>query len=197
MCCIIHIYIAGFSKNIILFQNLCCDMAEGMLYLCTRVTNQQQSWQIIQKSSIVKNSSNNIRKHTTEKPIAVNKWRHTINKQNNMAQIINYGNEMIRINTQKNTIEYSTSKGSSWNTRYSGSSCGVFSDLLAYGNEILACTSKGVYYSTSKGSSWSSRYTGSSCGTFMSLADGGNQLLATTSKGLYYSTSKGSSWSKK
>lgn len=114
-----------------------------------------------------------------------------------MAQLINYGNEMIRINTQKNTIEYSTSKGSSWSTRYSGSSCGIFHDLLAYGNEILACTSKGVYYSTSKGSSWSSRYTSSSCGTFMSLADGGNQLLATTSKGLYYSTSKGSSWSKK
>lgn len=114
-----------------------------------------------------------------------------------MAQLINYGNEMIRINTQKNTIEYSTSKGSSWSTRYSGSSCGIFHDLLAYGNEILACTSKGVYYSTSKGCSWSSRYTSSSCGTFMSLADGGNQLLATTSKGLYYSTSKGCSWSKK
>src|SRR5699024_8049869 len=26
----------------------------------------------------------------------------------NMAQLINYGREMLRINTQKNTIEYST-----------------------------------------------------------------------------------------
>lgn len=114
-----------------------------------------------------------------------------------MAQLINYGNEMICINTQKNTIEYSISKGRSWSSRYSGSSCGTFHDLLAYGNEILACTSKGVYYSISKGRSWSSRYTGSSCGTFMSFADGGNQLFATTSKGLYYSTNKGRSWSKK
>lgn len=111
-----------------------------------------------------------------------------------MPQMINYGKEMIRINTAKNTIEYSTSNGRSWMTRYSGSSCGTFVDLLPYGNELLAATSKGIYYSTSDGRSWMSRYTGSSCGTFNSLMDGGKELLAQTSKGLYYSTSSGRSW---
>lgn len=111
-----------------------------------------------------------------------------------MPQMINYGKEMLRINTAKNTIEYSTSNGRSWMTRYSGSSCGTFVDLLPYGNELLAATSKGIYYSTSDGRSWMTRYTGSSCGTFSSLMDGGNELLAQTSKGLYYSTSSGRSW---
>lgn len=114
-----------------------------------------------------------------------------------MPQVINYGKEMIRIDTKRNVIQYSTNNGSSWSTRYSGSSAGVFSDLFPYGKEILACTSKGVYYSTNEGRSWSSRYTGSSCGTFISFAESGNKLFATTSKGLYYSSNQGRSWSKK
>lgn len=114
-----------------------------------------------------------------------------------MPQIINFGSEMIRINTAKNTIEYSTSSGRTWYTRYSSNSCGTFVDLLPYGNEIIAITSKGVYYSTSKGSTWYCRYSSNSCGTFLSLMDGGRELLAQTSKGLYYSTSKGSTWYKR
>lgn len=116
---------------------------------------------------------------------------------NSMAQMINYANELIRINTAKNRIEYSTSNGSTWNTRYSGSSAGTFVDLLVYGQEILACTSKGIYYSTSKGSTWDARYSGSSAGSFYSLQDNGKEVLASTSKGLYYSTSKGSTWNKR
>ncbi|MCQ2218675.1 MAG: hypothetical protein MJZ33_09385 [Paludibacteraceae bacterium] len=112
-----------------------------------------------------------------------------------MPQMITCGSEMIRINTAKNTIEYSTSQGRSWSTRYTGSSAGTFKDLLLYGNELLAVTSKGVYYSTSQGRSWSSRYIGSSCGEFQTLQDGGRELLAITEKGLYYSTSQGRSWS--
>ncbi len=112
-----------------------------------------------------------------------------------MPQIITYGNELIRINPANNHIEYSTSQGRSWSCRYSGSSCGKFVDLLAYGNELLAATDKGIYYSSSQGRSWSSRYTGSSCGDFQVLQDGGKELLAMTSKGLYYSTSSGRSWS--
>lgn len=111
-----------------------------------------------------------------------------------MPQMIQYGNELIRINPAKNQIEYSTSQGRSWSSRYSGSSCGTFIDLLPFGKEILAATSKGVYYTTSEGRSWCSRYTGSSCGSFQMLQDGGKELLAITDKGLYYSTSQGRSW---
>ena len=67
-------------------------------------------------------------------------------------------------------------------------------DLLLYGNELLAVTSKGVYFSTNEGRSWLSRYTGSSCGTFLNLTDSGRELLANTSKGLYFSTNSGRSW---
>lgn len=78
---------------------------------------------------------------------------------------------MLRVSPKG--VEYSTSGGRSWMTRYSGSSCGTFVDLLPYGNELIAVTSKGIYYSTSQGRSWMSRYTGSSCGEFRSLAEGG------------------------
>ena len=114
-----------------------------------------------------------------------------------MAQLINYGREMLRINTQKNAIEYSTNEGRSWLSRYTGSSAGGFYDLFQYGNELLACTSKGIYYSTNEGRSWLSRYTGSSVGTFQQLSTDGRNLLATTSKGLYYSTNEGRSWLKR
>ena len=108
--------------------------------------------------------------------------------------MIIYGNELIRINTQKNTIEYSTKDGRTWHSRYTGNIAGTFIDLLDYGSEIIACSSKGIYYSTNKGLSWHSRYTGNSAGSFIQLAFDGRYLLATTSKGLYYSTNKGLSW---
>lgn len=111
-----------------------------------------------------------------------------------MPKIITLGSELIRINPAKNHIEYSTNSGRSWLTRCASSSVGTFIDLLQYGNEVLAITSKGIYYSTNKCSSWLTRCTSTSAGTFMTLMDGGTELLAQTSKGLYYSTNKGSSW---
>ena len=68
-----------------------------------------------------------------------------------MAQMILHGSELIRINTQKNYIEYSTNDGRSWHTRYTGTHAGNFIDLLDYGSEIIACTSKGIYFSMNKG----------------------------------------------
>ena len=114
-----------------------------------------------------------------------------------MPQMISIGSEMIRINPAKNHIEFSTNSGRSWNTRCSSTSSGTFMDLLPYGNEILAITSKGIYYSTNKGGSWNNRCTSTSAGTVLSLMDGGKELLAQTSKGLYYSTNKGGSWNKR
>ena len=75
-----------------------------------------------------------------------------------MGQMIQRGKELIRINpTNKQKIEYSTNNGSSWHTRYSGSSAGDFNDLNDNGREILGMTSKGLYYSTNEGSSWHRR----------------------------------------
>ena len=110
-----------------------------------------------------------------------------------MSQIVNIGSELIRINPAKNSIEYSNNKGNSWFSRHSGSSCGTFKDLLIYGGELIATTSKGVYYSNNKGCSWYCRHASGSV-EFQSLADGGKELLAMTSKGLHYSNNKGCSW---
>lgn len=114
-----------------------------------------------------------------------------------MAQLINYGREMLRINPRKNAIECSTDDGRNWRPRYTGSSAGVFLDLVQFGRELLACTSKGVYYSTDEGRNWHPRYTGSSAGTFQQLSSDGRNLLATTSKGLYNSTDGGRNWHKR
>lgn len=72
--------------------------------------------------------------------------------------MINKGGELIRISPkQSNKIEYSTTSGRSWHTRYSTGACGDFLDLTDNGKEILANTSKGFYYSTTEGRSWHKR----------------------------------------
>lgn len=117
----------------------------------------------------------------------------TIQAQN--TRMVQTSNEIVRINPQKaNQIDYSTNGGRTWMSRYSGSSCGEFIDLVHYNNELIAITSKGVYYSTSSGRTWISRYSGTSCGKFLSLMDNGKELLAQTEKGLYYSTNSGRTW---
>ncbi len=75
-----------------------------------------------------------------------------------MSQMIIKDGEMIRISPKdSNKLEYSTTNGRSWSTRFSGSSIGSFKDLNEAGKEILAQTDKGLYYSTTKGRSWSRR----------------------------------------
>ncbi len=115
-----------------------------------------------------------------------------------MPQLITYGNELIRINPANNRIEYSTNRGMSWSSRFNGSSCGIFRDLVPYGGKIIAITDKGVYYSMNKGLSWSSKNTSSVAKTFIAIQDAGRELLAQTSDGhLYYSTNEGLSWSRR
>lgn len=116
--------------------------------------------------------------------------------QNSSSQSINTGNELLRVNTTKNTIEFSQNSGRSWMPRCSDStSYGSFISLLLYGREIFACTSKGLYASQNQGRSFSPRCTNtSSFGDFLSLIQNGNELLANTSKGLYYSRNEGRSW---
>ena len=116
-----------------------------------------------------------------------------------MAQMIQHGSEIIRINTQKNTIEYSKDGGRSWHIRFFNISGGkgIFVDLFDNGSEMLACTSKGVFSSKDDGHSWHSRCTNSAFGEFRQLASDGQNLLATTSKGLFCSKDGGHSWHRK
>ena len=112
-----------------------------------------------------------------------------------MPSLINFGNELIRINFSNNRIEYSTNRGASWITRYSGSYSGAFRDLLPYGDEILACTDKGLYYSRNKGASWICRSSSTYAKTLICIQDGGREVLGSSDDGhLYYSTNKGASW---
>lgn len=115
-----------------------------------------------------------------------------------MPQLIHHRNELLRINTAKNTIECSQNGGQSWVKRCSSTSYGSFIDLLLFDREILACTSKELYASQNDGRSFSPRCTNiSSYGDFLSLQFNGKELLANTSKGLYYSRNEGSSWIKR
>ena len=117
----------------------------------------------------------------------------TLQAQN--TRMVQTSNEIVRINPQKaNQIDYSTNGGRTWMSRYSGSSCGEFIDLVHYNNELIAITTKGIYYSTNSGRTWMSRYTGTSCGKFLSLMNNGKELMAQTDKGLYYSTNSGRTW---
>ena len=111
-----------------------------------------------------------------------------------MAQMIQRGKELLRINTQKNIIESSKDGGRSWHNRFTGGFAGSFIDLFDYGSEILGCTSKGIYVSKDEGHSWYTRCTNNAFGTFIQLASDGRNLLATTSKELYCSKDGGRSW---
>ena len=68
--------------------------------------------------------------------------------------MVSLGNEFIRFNPVNNHIEYSTNRGSNWFTRNSGSSIGNVKSIIAYGDELILCSDKGVLYSSSKGSNW-------------------------------------------
>ena len=115
-----------------------------------------------------------------------------------MAQEINLGKELLRIcPTDDNKIEYSTTNGKSWYSRYKGSSAGDFYDLAVFGDEIFAVTSKGIYTSKTDGRSWYSRYIGSSYGDFETIQVSGTELVAYTSKGVYVSKNEGRSWTKR
>lgn len=114
-----------------------------------------------------------------------------------MPQIITVGSELIQINSAKNHIECSKDNGRSWTPRLTASSYGTFIDLLLFGSDIIAATSKGVYASTTEGRSWTPRYIGSTYGSFLSLSINGNELLAKTTNGLYASKNGGRSWIKR
>ena len=114
-----------------------------------------------------------------------------------MPQLVTYGRELLRINAQKNSIEYSSNGGRTWLNRFCMSSVGTFMDLLVLGTEVFAATSKGLYCSRNGGATWTTRYNNSAVGEFLTLATDGAELLATTTKGLYASRNQGMSWERR
>lgn len=115
-----------------------------------------------------------------------------------MATMISWGDELIRISPKdERHLEYSNNDGRSWHALYNGSVAGEFSDLLGYGEEIIAATSKSIYASNNDGRTWNSRYLGNVAGDFEELQDNGGEILATTSKGIYVSKNEGRTWNRR
>ncbi len=113
-----------------------------------------------------------------------------------MAQMIQYGREMLRINPSNNTIEY-TRDGRNWTRRYSSQYYGTFFDLCLVGSDIYAATQKGVIYSHDGGTNWTTKCTSSAYGTFQSLMLRGTEIWATTTKGTFASKDGGRNWTRK
>ena len=74
-----------------------------------------------------------------------------------MPQIVTCGSEFLRINAQKNSIEYSSNGGATWVTRYNNSAVGEFQTLATDGAVLLAGTSKGLFASRNQGMTWERR----------------------------------------
>ena len=96
-----------------------------------------------------------------------------------MPQLVTCGSEFLRINAQKNSIEYSSNGGRTWHNRFCMSSVGTFRDLLVMG------------------ATWVTRYNNSAVGEFQTLATDGAVLLAGTSKGLFASRNQGMTWERR
>ena len=90
-----------------------------------------------------------------------------------MPQLVPHGSELLRINVQKNSIEYSSNGGRTWLNRFCMSSVGTFRDLLVVGTDVFAATSKGLYWSRNGGATWVTRYNNSAVGEFQTLATDG------------------------
>ena len=112
-----------------------------------------------------------------------------------MPQLVTLGSELIRINPSNGHIEYSTSGGRTWMTRYSGSGYGRFLDLLPFSGKLLALTEKGVFCSSSVGRSWLTKNASSIARSLVALQDGGKEVIGMTADGhIYASSSEGAIW---
>lgn len=75
-----------------------------------------------------------------------------------MSLMVYKEGELLRISPRsKDEIEVSTNKGRTWISRYKGTSCGDFIDIIWAEDELLAQTTRGLYYSTNFGRAWLKR----------------------------------------
>ena len=71
-----------------------------------------------------------------------------------MATIVTHKGILVRINTEKNTIEHSKNKGLSWIVRCSLTNKGTAISLTDMGDELFLETSNGFYLSKNEGVTW-------------------------------------------
>lgn len=71
-----------------------------------------------------------------------------------MSTIVTHKGILVRINTEKNTIEHSKNKGVSWNVRCSLTNKGTAISITDMGDELLLETTKGFFLSNSEGVTW-------------------------------------------
>ena len=112
-----------------------------------------------------------------------------------MPSIVSLAGKLIRINFESNRIELSKDRGRTWISRFSGTFCGKFVELVAFGDEIFALTDKGIFSSSNEGLAWRQRCASSIAKSLTSLQDGGGELIGMTRDGhIYASKDKGASW---
>jgi len=115
-----------------------------------------------------------------------------------MPSIVSLAGKLIRINFDSNRIELSKDRGRTWISRFSGTFCGKFVELVAFGDEIFALTDKGVFSSSDEGLTWRQRCISSIAKSLTSLQDGGGELIGMTRDGhIYASKDKGASWARR
>lgn len=71
-----------------------------------------------------------------------------------MSTIVTHKGILVRINTEKNTIEHSKNKGSFWTVRCSLTNKGTAISITELGEELLLETTNGLYISKNMGVSW-------------------------------------------
>lgn len=71
-----------------------------------------------------------------------------------MSTIVAHQGILVRINSEKNTIEHSKNKGTSWAVRCSLTNKGTALSLTDMGEELLLETTNGLYISNSEGVTW-------------------------------------------
>ena len=71
-----------------------------------------------------------------------------------MSKTVTHKGILVRINPDKNTIEHSRSKGTSWIDRCSLTNKGTAMSLMDLGEELMMETTNGIYISNSEGVKW-------------------------------------------
>ena len=71
-----------------------------------------------------------------------------------MSKTVTHKGILVRINPDKNTIEHSRNKGTSWIVRCSLTNKGTAMSLTDLGEELMMETTNGIYISSSEGVTW-------------------------------------------
>lgn len=72
-----------------------------------------------------------------------------------MGLLVSHNGLLLKINLEKNQIDYSKNEGKTWHMQGKiSSSYGDFQDLTSNGDKLIAVTTKGVFQSKNDGKTW-------------------------------------------